>query len=51
MKLTPDELAEMVVGTIKRALDGPKVGGRLAATRGAPRAAENEAVCEILRHV
>ena len=30
MKLTPDVFADMVVGTIKRALDGPLVAGRIA---------------------
>ena len=30
MKLTPDILADLVVGTIKRAVDGPQVAGRIA---------------------
>ena len=30
MKLTPDGLAAMVVDTVLKAVDGPKVGGRLA---------------------
>ena len=30
MKLTPESFADMVVTTIKSALDGPKVGGRIA---------------------
>ena len=31
MKLDPENLAEMIVTTIVKAIDGPKVGGRLAA--------------------
>ena len=31
MKITPDNLADLVVTAIKGAVDGPKVGGRLAA--------------------
>ncbi len=31
MSLSPDELAEIVVGTIKKTVDGPLVHGRIAA--------------------
>ena len=34
MKLTPEGLADMVVGTIKRAVDGPQVAGRIARLEG-----------------
>ena len=30
MKLDPEKFAEMIVGTIVKAVDGPEVGGRLA---------------------
>jgi hypothetical protein len=30
MNLTPDQLAEIVVDTIKRTLDGPRIGGKFA---------------------
>ena len=30
MNLTPEEFADLVVGAIKIAVDGPKIGGRLA---------------------
>ncbi len=51
MKLDPENLAEMIVTTIVKAMDGPRVAGRLDTARGAHRAAGNEAVCQILRHV
>jgi hypothetical protein len=30
MKLNPESFAELIVGTIKKALDGPQVSGRIA---------------------
>ena len=34
MKFDPEKLAAMVVGTIVKAVDGPKVGGRLVTVNG-----------------
>ena len=50
MKLDAEKLAEMIVTTIVKAMDGPRVAGRLTQLE-AHRAAGTEAVCQILGRV